>query len=164
MNFTLTRGKQKAGCAELNRFPVVPAVPQRGGDFSSAHTRGVTAAPRPRPCTPEPQLRLHPQLPRERNADFGGCEQEASLVLGCCCVVVDHLISTKPVLYMHQLPSPSYFDHEMTNELFRPFLACLFPGLMNGFGRKPAQTVAELASARQHQKNWPAIMERAVAC
>ena len=34
---------------------------------------------------------------------------------------------------------------------------------MNKVSRKPACTVAELASARQHQeKNWPAIMERAV--
>ena len=34
---------------------------------------------------------------------------------------------------------------------------------MNEIGRKPARTVTELASARQHQKNWPAIMiERAV--
>ena len=33
---------------------------------------------------------------------------------------------------------------------------------MNKINRKPAQTVAELASARQHQKNWPTIMERAV--
>ena len=33
---------------------------------------------------------------------------------------------------------------------------------MNAFNREPAYTVTELASARQHQKNWPAIMERAV--
>ena len=33
---------------------------------------------------------------------------------------------------------------------------------MNEFNRKPAYTVTELASARQHQKNWPTIMERAV--
>ena len=34
---------------------------------------------------------------------------------------------------------------------------------MNEIGRKPAHTVIELASARQHQKkNWPTIMERAV--
>ena len=35
---------------------------------------------------------------------------------------------------------------------------------MNEIGRKPAHTVAELASARQHQEkeNWPTIMERAV--
>ena len=34
---------------------------------------------------------------------------------------------------------------------------------VNAISRKPAHTVAELASARQHQKNWPAIMmERAV--
>ena len=33
---------------------------------------------------------------------------------------------------------------------------------MNKIGRKPAHTVAELASARQHQGNWPAVMERAV--
>ena len=33
---------------------------------------------------------------------------------------------------------------------------------MNEIGRKPAQTVAELASARQHQVNWPTFMERAV--
>ena len=33
---------------------------------------------------------------------------------------------------------------------------------MNNFNRKPAFTVTELASARQHQKNWPAVMERAV--
>ena len=34
---------------------------------------------------------------------------------------------------------------------------------MNEIGRKLAHTVAELASARQHQENWPTIiMERAV--
>ena len=33
---------------------------------------------------------------------------------------------------------------------------------MNDISRKPAHTVAELASARQHHKNGPAIMERAV--
>ena len=33
---------------------------------------------------------------------------------------------------------------------------------MNEKSRKPAQTVAELASARQHPKKWPTIMERAV--
>ena len=39
---------------------------------------------------------------------------------------------------------------------------------MNDISRKPARTVAELASARQHRqhqepgKPWPAIMERAV--
>ena len=34
---------------------------------------------------------------------------------------------------------------------------------MKEIGLKPAHTVAELASARQHQpKNWPTIMERAV--
>ena len=33
---------------------------------------------------------------------------------------------------------------------------------MNQIGRKPAHTVAELASARRHQENWPAIMKRAV--
>ena len=33
---------------------------------------------------------------------------------------------------------------------------------MNEFNRKPAYTVTELASGRQHQKNWPTIMERAV--
>ena len=30
---------------------------------------------------------------------------------------------------------------------------------MNEMSRKPAHTVAELASDRQHQENWPAIME-----
>ena len=33
---------------------------------------------------------------------------------------------------------------------------------MNEFNRKLAYTVTDLASARQHQKNWPTIMERAV--
>ena len=33
---------------------------------------------------------------------------------------------------------------------------------MHEISRKPAHTVAELASARQHQENWPIIMERAV--
>ena len=33
---------------------------------------------------------------------------------------------------------------------------------MNEIGRKPARTVTELASARQHQETRPAIMERAV--
>ena len=34
---------------------------------------------------------------------------------------------------------------------------------MNEIGRKPAHTVAEMASTHQHQeKNWPAIMERAM--
>ena len=31
---------------------------------------------------------------------------------------------------------------------------------MNEIGRKPAHTVAELASARQHQENWPTIMKQ----
>jgi hypothetical protein len=33
---------------------------------------------------------------------------------------------------------------------------------MNEVSRRPVQTVAELASARQHHEKWPAIMERAV--
>ena len=33
---------------------------------------------------------------------------------------------------------------------------------MNESSRKPAHTVAELASARRHQETRPAIMERAV--
>ena len=33
---------------------------------------------------------------------------------------------------------------------------------MNEISRKPAHTVTDLASARQHQENWPTIMERAV--
>ena len=31
---------------------------------------------------------------------------------------------------------------------------------MNEINREHAYTVTELASARQHQKNWPTIMER----
>jgi hypothetical protein len=30
---------------------------------------------------------------------------------------------------------------------------------MDEIGRRPARTVAELASASQHQENWPTIME-----
>ena len=33
---------------------------------------------------------------------------------------------------------------------------------MGGISRKPAHTVPEWASARQHQENFPAIMEHAV--
>ena len=33
---------------------------------------------------------------------------------------------------------------------------------MNEISRKPARIVTELASARQHQENWPTIMEREV--
>ena len=33
---------------------------------------------------------------------------------------------------------------------------------MNKIGLKPDRTVAELASARQHQENWPKTIGRAV--
>ena len=51
---------------------------------------------------------------------------------------------------------------EMASKIGHQILVFRGVPWMNEISRKPAHTVAELTSARQHQENWPTIMERAV--